>query len=120
MTHETTLWPRLAALPLVAEDYELEGLTAEMAGGVTRVTIQIRLQGAGQEGLGEDVSPFPDDPDALRNAPASLPLAGAWTLGSFAAHLATLEQWPAAPEWDAARLYRNWAFESAALDLALR
>ena len=118
-THES-LWPRLAELPLVVERYELEGLTAQMTGGMVRLTIQIRLHGAGQEGLGEDVSPFPDDPDALQNAPASLPLAGEWTLGSFCDHLATLDQWPEPPAWDAARLYRNWAFESAALDLALR
>src|SRR5215210_6076105 len=115
-----SLWPRLADLPLVVEDYELEGLTAEMAGGRQRLTIQIRLRGRGEEGLGEDVSPFPDDPDALRNAPASLPLAGEWTLEGFCDHLATLDQWPTPPEWEAARLYRNWAYESAALDLALR
>ena len=116
---DTSLWPRLAALPVVVEGYELEGLTAELAGGMVRTTIQIRLRGVGHEGLGEDISPFPDDPDALRNAPADLPLAGEWTLGSFSDHLATLDQWPAPPEWDAARLYRSWAFESAALDLAL-
>ena len=115
-----SLWPRLAELPLVVEGYGLEGLTAELAGGMVRTTIQIRLQGAGHDGLGEDISPFPDDPDALRNAPASLPLAGEWTLGSFSDHLATLDQWPSPPDWEAARLYRNWAFESAALDLALR
>ena len=120
MTHENSLWPRLAELPLVVEGYELEALTAELAGGMVRTTIQIRLRGAGHAGLGEDISPFPDDPDALRNAPASLPLAGEWTLGSFSDHLATLDQWPSPPDWDAARLYRNWAYESAALDLALR
>jgi hypothetical protein len=35
-------------------------------------------------------------------------------------HLATLELWPEPPEWEAALRFRNWAFESAALDLALR
>jgi L-alanine-DL-glutamate epimerase-like enolase superfamily enzyme len=120
MTDNQSLWPRLAELPLVVEDYEPEGLSAELANGMVRLTIQIRLRGAGHEGLGEDVSPFPDDPDALRNAPASLPLAGEWTLGSFSDHLATLDQWSSPPEWEAARRYRNWAFESAARDLALR
>ena len=120
MNTNESLWPRLAELPLVVERYELEGLSAELAGGMVRTTIQIHLLGGGHEGLGEDISPFPDDPDALRNAPASMPLAGEWTLGSFSDHLATLDQWPVPPEWDAAKLYRNWAFESAALDLALR
>ena len=120
MNTNQSLWPRLADLPLVIDGYELEGLTTEMAGGRVRLTIQIRLLGAAHDGLGEDISPFPDDPDALRNAPASLPLAGEWTLGSFSDHLATLDQWPSPPDWEAARLYRNWAYESAALDLALR
>ena len=48
-----------------------------------------------------------------------LPLAGEWTLGSLCERLAELDQWPVPPEWDAARRWRNWAFESAALDLAL-
>ena len=120
MNANESLWPRLAELPLVVERYDLEGLSAELAGGMVRTTIEIHLLGGGHEGLGEDISPMPDDPDALRNAPASLPLAGEWTLGSFSDHLATLDQWPSPPDWEAARLYRNWAFESAALDLALR
>ena len=120
MTTTDSLWPRLAELPLVIESYELEELSAEMANGMVRRTIQIRMLGAGHDGLGEDISPPPDDPDALRNAPADLPLAGEWTLESFCDHLATLDQWPSPPDWEAARLYRTWAFESAALDLALR
>jgi hypothetical protein len=39
---------------------------------------------------------------------------------SFCDHLAALELWPEPPEWDVALRFRNWAFESAALDLALR
>jgi L-alanine-DL-glutamate epimerase-like enolase superfamily enzyme len=120
MNTNESLWPRLAALPLLIEGYELDGLSTELAGGMVRLTIQIRLLGGGYDGLGEDVSPFPDDPDALRAAPAALPLAGEWTLGSFCDHLATLDQWSSPPAWEAARLYRNWAYESAALDLALR
>ena len=86
-----------------------------------RTTIQIRLRGAGHEGLGEDISPFPDHPDPVGDAPSDLlRLAGEWTLGSFCDHLGTLEQWPSPPDWAAATLYRNWAYESAALDLALR
>ena len=113
MNTNESLWPRLAELPLVVERYDLEGLSAELAGGMVRTTIEIHLLGGGHEGLGEDISPFPDDPDALSNAPASLPLTGEWTLGSFCDHLATLDQWPSPPDWEAARLYRNWAFESA-------
>ena len=49
-----------------------------------------------------------------------LPLAGSWTLDSFSSHLATLELFEQEPEQHAYRDYRRWAYESAALDLALR
>jgi hypothetical protein len=120
MTITESLWPRLAALPLRVDGYELDVLSAEMANGMVRRTIQVRLHGAGHDGLSEDVSPFPDEPDPLRNAPAGLPLAGEWTLGGFCDHLATLDQWPEPPGYDAAKLWRNWGYEAAALDLALR
>ena len=115
-----SLWPKLADLPLSVEGYELDTLSAELAGGIVRTTILVRLHGAGQDGLGEDVGVMPDAEDPLANAPRSLPLAGEWTLESFCDHLAAVEQWQEPPEWDLMRLWRNWAFESAALDLALR
>jgi hypothetical protein len=115
-----SLWPKLAELPLVVEDYELGTLSAEMANGQVRTTILVRLLGGGHDGRGEDVGVMPDDDDPLAKVPASLPLAGEWTLESFCDRLGTVEQWPEPPRWDLARLWRNWAFESAALDLALR
>jgi hypothetical protein len=120
MTTTESLWPRLAALPLRVDGYELDVLSADMANGMVRRTIQVRLLGAGHDGLSEDVSPFPDEAEPLRNALAGLPLAGEWTLGSLCDHLATLEQWSTPPEYDAAKLWRNWSYEAAALDLALR
>ena len=36
MNANQSLWPRLAELPLVIEGYELDGLTAELAGGMMR------------------------------------------------------------------------------------
>ena len=79
----------------------------------------IRLIGGGAEGLGEDVSPFEGEDDTLHVTRPALPLAGEWTLESFCDHLAELDQWPVPPQWDVGRRWRNWAFESAALDLAL-
>src|SRR5437773_1257054 len=38
----------------------------------------------------------------------------------FCEHLETLELWPEPPEWHGALRFRQWASESAALDLALR
>jgi L-alanine-DL-glutamate epimerase-like enolase superfamily enzyme len=104
------LWERLAGRSLVVDDYSLERLEAD---GYERATTQIRLSGGGEVGIGEDVGL-----DALEDT--GLPLAGEWTLASFCDRLAELDQWPEPPEWELARAWRNWAFESAALDLALR
>ena len=49
-----------------------------------------------------------------------LPLAGEWTLDTFSQHLETLPLFEHEPERHAYLDYRRWAFESAALDLALR
>src|SRR5215470_15720744 len=115
-----SLWPRLAGLPLVVERCEYERLHATLAYEFERFTTHVRLVGAGVDGLGEDVSVFREDGTALHEARPALPLEGEWTLAGFCEHLATLELWPEPPEWHAALNYRNWAFESAALDLALR
>jgi len=40
--------------------------------------------------------------------------------GELLHHLATLDLFVKPPEWEGAARYRRWAFESAALDLALR
>jgi hypothetical protein len=112
-------WTSLRSLPLVVESYELDRLSASLAHGFERVTTRIRLRGAGAEGWGEDVSPFEDEAATLHVMGPVLPLAGEWTLESFCDHLAGVDQWTVAPEWEMARRWRNWAFESAALDLAL-
>jgi L-alanine-DL-glutamate epimerase-like enolase superfamily enzyme len=115
-----SLWPRLAELPLVVETCEYERLHAVLANEFERFTTHVRLVGAGTDGLGEDVSAFREDGTTLHETRPELPLAGEWTLGGFCEHLATLKLWPEPPEWDVAVRFRNWAFESAALDLALR
>ena len=115
-----SLWPRLAELPLVIEACEYDRLHAVLAYEFERITTHVRLVGAGADGLGEDVSVFREDGTTLHETRPSLPLEGEWTLAGFCDHLATLELWPEPPEWDVALRFRNWAFESAALDLALR
>lgn len=115
-----SLWPKLAELPLVVEACEYGRLHTQLAFDFDRVTTHVRLVGAGADGLGEDISAFKEDGTTLHETQPVLPLAGEWTLGSFCDHLATLELWTARPEWEAALSYRNWAYESAALDLALR
>jgi hypothetical protein len=119
-TDGASLWPRLAGLPLVIEACGYDRLQAMLAYGFDRITTQVRLVGRGTEGLGEDVSVFREDGTSLHESRPSLPLEGEWTLAGFCNHVATLELWPQPPEWDVAVRFRTWAFESAALDLALR
>ena len=107
----------IADLPLRLDDYTLEGLSREVSSEFTRRSTVIRLRGAGEEGVGEDVSYAPEVHDALQAAGPIQPLAGDWTLASFCE---TLDLWPEPPGWDAFVHYRLWAYESAALDLALR
>ncbi len=114
-----SLWNRIADLPLAVESHVVEHLHAPAP--ADRTTLLVRLRGGGAEGLGEDVGGTMIDKDGRFVAAApELVLAGEWTLASFADRLATLELWPDPPEWDMARRWRNWAFESAALDLALQ
>jgi hypothetical protein len=115
-----TLWPRLADLPLVVESCEYEGLQRVLAHEFNRVTTHVRLIGAGADGLGEDVSPREEDGTSLHEARPALGLEGEWTLAGFSDHLAALDLFVTPPEWDLAPRFRRWAFESAALDLALR
>jgi hypothetical protein len=115
-----SVWPRLAGLPLVIEACEYERLHAVLAHEFERITTHVRLVGPGVDGLGEDVSVFREDGTTLHETRPALPLAGEWTLGGFCTHLATLELWPEPPEYEGALRFRRWAFESAALDLALR
>jgi L-alanine-DL-glutamate epimerase-like enolase superfamily enzyme len=115
-----SLWPRLASLPLVIETCEYERMRAVLAYDFERFTTHVRLVGAGVDGLGEDVSVSREDGTTLHETRPALALAGEWTLAGFCEHLATLELWPEPPELDLALPFRQWAFESAALDLALR
>jgi L-alanine-DL-glutamate epimerase-like enolase superfamily enzyme len=116
----SALWERVADLPLEIEGYALERLQRDVSSDFTRVSTVLRFHGDGHEGLGEDVSYDAEDQAALQDAGATQPLAGTWTLESFCDHLATLDLWPEPARHDASVLYRVWAYESAALDLALR
>ncbi|MGH2840955.1 MAG: hypothetical protein ACRDKY_09050, partial [Solirubrobacteraceae bacterium] len=118
--NDASRWPRLAELPLVVEACEYDRLHAVLAYESERITTHVRLVGAGADGLGEDVSVFREDGTALHETRPSLRLEGEWTLGGLCEHLATLELWPQPPQWDVLLRCRAWAFESAALDLALR
>jgi hypothetical protein len=110
----------VAELPLDIESYALEGRELSFGEVFTRMTTTVRLHGAGLDGAGEDVTYDGLDHVALQVAGPTLPLAGSYTLDSFSRRLDELELWPTPPVHEGSRDYRRWAFESAALDLALR
>jgi len=110
----------VADLPVHIEGYALEGLVQDVSSDFTRKSTVIRLHGGGEEGLGEDIVYEPVDHEIAQQAGPTLPLAGDWTIASFAGQLATLDLFPEPPQRDVSALYRTWAYESAALDLALR
>jgi L-alanine-DL-glutamate epimerase-like enolase superfamily enzyme len=113
-------WEQLAQLPVEIEEYSLETLQADVSSEFTRKSTVIHLRGAGQEGVGEDVTYDAVDHEILQAAGPHLPLAGRFTLASFAEHLAGLSLFPEPPQREVSARYRTWAYESAALDLALR
>jgi L-alanine-DL-glutamate epimerase-like enolase superfamily enzyme len=110
----------VADLPVHIEGYDLEGLVQNVSSDFERKTTIIRLRGAGEEGLGEDVVYDAVDHEIAQQAGPVLDLAGDWTMRSFSEHLAGLQLFPEKPQRDVSQLYRIWAYESAALDLALR
>jgi L-alanine-DL-glutamate epimerase-like enolase superfamily enzyme len=95
-------------LPVVVDRYELEGLDQPVSSDFVRRSTVIRLHGAGEEGVGEDVTYDAEDQGRFQAAGPVLDLAGEHTLDALSARLDGLPD------------YRRWGFESAALDLALR
>jgi L-alanine-DL-glutamate epimerase-like enolase superfamily enzyme len=113
-------YARLASLRVRIDGYALSALDLPVSDEFTRLTTVVQLRGGGELGLGEDPTYAPPDQFAFQAAGPVLPLAGDWTLESFSAHLAQLDLFPAGPHHADFVNFRRWAFESAALDLALR
>ncbi len=100
------LYDAVKDLTLTIESVELEPHVLPLK-HITRRTTVVHLHGAGEEGVGEDVSY--EEALQLAFTPDALPdLAGEHTLDSFSALVAGQPG------------YRVWGLESAALDLALR
>lgn len=120
MSLTSPAWDKLSALPLTVDGYELTGHDREY-GDFTRPSTVIHIRGGGEEGQGEDVVYDVLDHIAHRDTGAVHDLTGVSTLGEFCELVGRLDLFPGAPPGMPASLhYRRWAFESAALDLALR
>jgi L-alanine-DL-glutamate epimerase-like enolase superfamily enzyme len=113
-----SLWSRVADLPLTIAEHRLEAVATPAGPEYGRYLL--RLRGGGHEGIGEEIggTMFDEGGTFAALAPA-LELAGTWTIASFSEHVAGFDLWPTPPEWAMAPRLRTWAFESAALDLAL-
>jgi hypothetical protein len=117
-TFETsTTFAKLAELPVEIESCNLQGLAKHF--GFERRTTVVCLRGGGEEGFGEDVTAYPDDQIAFQRAGAP-DLAGSWTLAELGERIDGLDLFTTDPLFEAYRIWRRWAFHSAALDLALR
>ncbi len=115
-----SLYDSVSGLPLAIEAYDLDVSSLDVSSGFTRKTTRIRLTGAGEEGLGEDVTYDAAEHDAQLERGPVLALAGDWTLDSFSGHLESQPLFEREPDRHDYLDYRRWGFESAALDLALR
>ena len=118
------LYDRVRELPLEIEDVELE-ITEKVFGEFARRTTTVKMRhgvtarGANTVGMGEDVTYDPEEHEPYRWP--WVDLLGDWTLESFSARLDEVDLFPKGdPKQPAYRDYRRWAFESAALDLALK
>lgn len=121
MSWSERAWAELAALPLRIDQVELSFPSITVRSGWERVTTVIALSGAGETGLGEDVTYEAEEHRAVEAAGAPVDPTAVQTLGEFCALVAETDLFPGgAPDHDVSRRYRRWAWESAALDLALR
>jgi hypothetical protein len=109
MLGSMSLWDSIAGLGLRVDGYTLTRRESQTPSGWTRVTTVVEIDGEEVAGVGEDVTYEAESHDGV---PADLMLAGTWTLDDFSHFLDGFEK--------LAEGYRRWAFESAALDLALR
>src|SRR3954452_3628722 len=114
-------YSRVGDLPLRIERCELLPLARDTTSGFTKISIVVRLTGAGHEGQGEDITwDQIDQIEQLRRAGDLSWLRGTRTFDEFSTLLGLAALSPVEPIRESARFYRRWAFESAALDLALR
>ncbi len=113
------LWDAVRDLPLRIDAVAREPLEQETPNFTRRTTV-VRLSGGGHDGVGEDVNYDPLEHPQFQAWGGLLDLRGEWTLRTFCA---ALDGGPLSPDGFPHAVdgnYRRWAFESAALDLALR
>ena len=120
-TDRGSTYAHVAGLPLVIERCELQPLVRDTTSGFTKVSMIVRLGGGSHVGEGEDITwDQIDQIELLRGGNDLTWMHGTRTFDEFSRLLGLANLFPVEPIRDSARFYRRWAFESAALDLALR
>jgi len=113
-------YDKIADLPLQVDDDEFERHERDTSSGFRRTSTVVSLHGDGETGRGEDVTYEGEDHDTFVGNPG-FPFTGSYTFDGFSAHVGEIDLFlgerPSRPVF---RNYRRWAFESAALDLALK
>ena len=109
-------WEQLRDVGLSVQSFHTERRSIDVSTQFTRVTTTVVLAGRGVEGRGEDVTYTAEEHDWFPNIDAP----GETTLAELSRSLQGVALFREDPQMAASRDYRRWAFESAALDLALR
>lgn len=118
---EDMLYDTVAELPVEIDGYDFRRQKRDTSSGFTRATTVVSLQGNGKTGNGEDVTDDTHAHDALQQTSEEFPLAGTFTIDEFSKQVSELDLFLGTePGQKVFRHYRQWAFESAALDLALK
>lgn len=115
------IYEKLKELTLNVEKVELERNEKQVNPEFNRVTTTVKLKGPEKTGYGEDVIWDPEEHDRLQENIEELTLTEGHTLEDFSERLSLQDLFfgkePSRKDY---RNYRTWAFESAALDLALK
>ncbi|MFH5801146.1 hypothetical protein [Haladaptatus sp. CMAA 1911] len=115
------LYDNVADLDLQIDEYDLEQHERDTSSGFVWATTVVSLHGDGETGRGEDVTYDNDAHDTLHESSEEFPLAGEYTLDEFSTQLSEIDFFLGNdPNQSIFQNYRQWAFESAALDLALK
>lgn len=115
------IYEKLKELTLNVEEVELERREKQVSEDFNRVTTTIKLKGPENTGFGEDVIWDAEEHDKLQENIEEIDLTEGHTLEDFSERLSLQDLFfGEEPSREDYRNYRTWAFESAALDLALK
>lgn len=115
------LYAAISSLPLTIDSVSLETFEEDTSSDFTRTTTQLSFTGKGDRGVGEDVIYTAEHHYQLPDFIDDIAVTGSFTFAEYADRIDGTDLFAGTtPEREDFRHYRRWAFESAALDLALQ